>query len=201
MNNKNIINALEKNNYQVSFFNTQTEAIHYLQNEIKDEVIGFGDSKTMSDMHLNEFLSINNHVIDPKSAKNNDEFLSIAKECLTTDIFLTSVNAITEDGIIVNLDGTGNRVAGSIFGHKKVYYIVGVNKITHNLEEAIWRVRNIAAPQNAKRLDLRTPCAIKCDKCYNCSSPDRICNGLLIEYKKMNDMDMEVILINESLGF
>lgn len=114
---------------------------------------------------------------------------------------MTSVNGLTEDGVIVNIDGTGNRVAGSLFGHKKVYYIVGKNKIASDIEAAIWRARNIAAPKNSARLGLRTPCAVKCDKCYNCSSPDRICNALLIEFKKMDDIDMEVVLINEDLGF
>lgn len=201
MNMKHIIESFERNRYKVSFFETSNEAIQYLEGEIDSCIVGFGDSQTISDLNLNEILSHKNKVIDPKKAENNEEFLEIAKKCLTTDIFLTSVNAITEDGIIVNLDGTGNRVAGSIFGHKKVYYIVGVNKITENLESAIWRVRNVAAPQNAKRLGLRTPCVLKGDKCYNCASPDRICNGLLIEYKKMNDMEMEIILINEVLGF
>lgn len=99
------------------------------------------------------------------------------------------------------MDGTGNRVAGSLLGHKKVYYIIGRNKITDDVEKAVWRVRNVAAPMNAKRYELKTPCAIKGDKCYNCSSPDRICNALLIELKKMNDIEMEVVLINEDLGF
>ena len=116
-------------------------------------------------------------------------------------MFLTSVNGVTEDGILINLDGTGNRVAGSLFGHKKVYFIVGKNKIAPDMEKSIWRVRNIAAPHNAQRLKLRTPCAIKADKCYNCASPDRICNGLMIMMKKMNDIDMEVVLINEELGY
>ena len=73
--------------------------------------------------------------------------------------------------------------------------------IAPDMEQAIWRVRNIAAPQNARRLKLRTPCAVKADKCYNCASPDRICNGLMIMMKKMNDIDMEVLLINAELGY
>ena len=83
----------------------------------------------MVQMELKKKLSVNNTVFDPKDEKNNDEFLKIAKKCLTTDIFMTSVNGLTEDGVIVNIDGTGNRVAGSLYGHKKVYYIVGKNKI------------------------------------------------------------------------
>ena len=140
-------------------------------------------------------------MLDPKQSVDNDDFLRIAKDCLTTEVFITSVNGLTADGVIINMDGTGNRVAGSLFGHRKVYYVIGRNKIAPDLEQAIWRVRNVAAPQNAKRLQLRTPCALRGDKCYNCASSDRICNGLLIQMKKMNDMDMEVLLIDEDLGF
>lgn len=197
----NVAKSLMKNRYEVSVFENKEKATEYLMSLYNNEIIGFGDSETMVQMDLKNKLSVNNTIIDPKDGKDNDEFLAIAKKCLTTDIFMTSVNSLTENGVIINIDGTGNRVAGSLFGHKKVYYIIGKNKIAPDIESAIWRARNIAAPKNATRLKLRTPCAIKCDKCYNCSSPDRICNALLIEFKKMNDIDMEVILINEDLGF
>jgi len=196
-----VAKALEKNRYQVTIWESAAQALAYLNDALDGLVIGFGDSETLSQMGLYEALSTHNTVIDPKQSVDNDDFLRIAKECLTTEIFITSANGLTADGVIVNLDGTGNRVAGSLFGHKKVYYVIGKNKIAPDLEQAIWRVRNIAAPQNAKRLQLRTPCAIRGDRCYNCASPDRICNGLLIQMKKMNDIEMEVLLIDEALGF
>jgi len=102
---------------------------------------------------------------------------------------------------LVNIDGTGNRVAGALFGHEKVYFVAGINKVVPTLEDAIWRARNIAAPKNAMRLGLRTPCAKKGDRCYDCSSPDRICNGMMIHFKKMNDIDMEIVIINKQIGF
>ena len=198
---QNVAKALEKNRYDVKVFETKEEAAAYLDGLFDNMVIGFGDSQTMVQMGLHDKLAAHNMVIDPYRSADNDDFLRIAKDALTTEVFLTSVNGLTEDGVIVNLDGTGNRVAGSLFGHKKVYFIVGKNKIAPDMEQAIWRVRNIAAPQNARRLKLRTPCAVKADKCYNCASPDRICNGLMIMMKKMNDIDMEVLLINEELGY
>lgn len=199
---QSVIKALENNRYSVSYFTSNVEAAGYLNSSLDHVVIGFGDSETLSQMRLYEKLSTHNTVYDPKQNKNNNEFLDIAKKCLTTEVYLTSVNAMSETGELVNIDGTGNRVAGSLFGHKKVYYVIGTNKIESNLEKAIWRARNIAAPQNAKRLGLRTPCAIKGDHCYNCSSPDRICNALTIYWKKMNDVDdVEIILIDENLGF
>ena len=119
---------------------------------------------------------------------------------MLTDVFLCSVNALTEDGILVNMDGTGNRVAAALFGHEKVYYVAGVNKICPDLDHAIWRLRNIAAPRNCLRKHKATPCAKWGDRCYNCASPERICNGLLIEFKKMSNMEMEVVLVGECLG-
>ncbi len=120
---------------------------------------------------------------------------------MNTDYFFLSVNGLTENGDIVNLDSEGNRLAGSLFGHKKVFYVIGTNKISENLEKAIWRVRNVASPKNAMRFNLKTPCAIKGDKCYDCKSPQRICSSLLIHYKKPNSSEAEVILIDETLGF
>ena len=198
---QNVAKALEKNRYDVKVFETKEEAVAYLDGLFDNMVIGFGDSQTMVQKGLHDTLAAHNKVIDPYRSVDNDDFLRIAKDALTTEVFLTSVNGVTEDGILINLDGTGNRVAGSLFGHKKVYFIVGKNKIAPDMEKSIWRVRNIAAPHNAQRLKLRTPCAIKADKCYNCASPDRICNGLMIMMKKMNDIDMEVVLINEELGY
>lgn len=196
------INALKKNRYSVSFFKTSQEAADYIDSRIDGKVVGFGDSATMSSMKLYERLSAHNQVHDPNQSKDNDEFLEIAEKCLTTEIYLTSVNAMSPEGHLVNIDGTGNRIAGSLFGHKKVYFVAGTNKIEPTLEKAVWRARNIAAPKNAKRYNLATPCAVKGDKCYDCASPDRICNALTIHLKKMNDVeDVEVILIDEELGF
>lgn len=201
MNLRKVAAALEKNRYTVRCFETKEAAADYLAESLTGLTIGFGDSETLEQMGMDARLSVRNQVTNPKRYSDNDEFLAAARSCLTAEVFLTSVNALTEDGILVNLDGTGNRVAGSLFGHRKVYYVVGRNKIMPDIQQAVWRVRNVAAPRNASRYHLRTPCAIKGDRCYNCSSPERICNGLLIELKKMNDMDMEVLLIDEDLGF
>ncbi len=123
-------------------------------------------------------------MVDP-STYSGAEFNEVAKKTLLTDVFLTSVNGVAETGELVNIDGTGNRVAGSLFGHKKIYFVFGINKIELTLEKTIWRARNIAAPQNAKRFGYKTPCAVKGDRCYDCSSPDRICNTLNIHFRKM----------------
>lgn len=195
------IENLKRKKYQVSFFATAKEAALYLDKSIDNKLVGFGDSETMLSMHLYELLTKHNEVIDPMHCKEGENFWTTAKKCLTTDIFLTSVNGLAETGEMVNIDGTGNRVAGSLFGHDKVYFVVGVNKIAPTLDEAIYRARNIAAPMNAARHEFKTPCAVKQDKCYDCMSPDRICCGQMIYYQKMRNIEMEVVLINESLGF
>ena len=183
------VKKLEQKGYKVRTFRQKEKAAQYLQEQFHNDTIGFGDSQTLLHMGLYALLSKNNIVYDPNQFDDNDNFLKTAKKALTAKYFLTSVNAITEDGIIINMDGTGNRVAGSLFGQEKVFFIFGTNKIVSNIEEGVWRTRNIAAPQNAKRIGCNTPCALKGDRCYDCNSPYRICSGLLIQYKKMNDSD------------
>ena len=195
------VKKLEQKGYKVRTFRQKEKAAQYLQEQFHNDTIGFGDSQTLLHMGLYALLSKNNIVYDPNQFDDNDNFLKTAKKALTAKYFLTSVNAITEDGIIINMDGTGNRVAGSLFGHEKVFFIFGTNKIVSNIEEGVWRTRNIAAPQNAKRIGCNTPCALKGDRCYDCNSPYRICSELLIQYKKMNDSDAEIIIIDEDLGF
>lgn len=196
------IKSLQRNRFTVSYFETAAEAAEYIDKNIDGKTVGFGDSATMHSMELYKKLSAHNTVHDPYQSKDNDEFLEIAMRCMDTEIYLTSVNALSETGEMVNIDGTGNRVAASLFGHKKVYFVVTTNKIEESLEKAIWRARNIAGPKNAAKYNLSTPCVVKGDKCYNCASPERICNTLNIYLKKMNDVDeVEVVLINEKLGF
>ena len=155
MNIKSVIRALEKNRYSVNYFETAQRAADYIDEQIDNQIVGFGDSATMNDMKLYKRLSEHNTVYDPNQSKDNDEFIEIAMKTLTAEVYLTSVNAMSETGEMVNIDGTGNRVAGSLFGHNKVYFIVSTNKIVPTLEDAVYRARNVAAPKNAKRYNLK----------------------------------------------
>ncbi len=195
-----ILEALKNKGYIASYFEKAEEAGEYLDKKIDNKTVGFGDSATLLSMDLFSKLSAHNEVYDPQNCSEDMGFIATAKKCLATEIYLTSVNALSATGELVNIDGTGNRVAGSLFGHEKVYFVSGINKLVPTLEDAIWRARNIAAPQNAMRLGLDTPCAKRGDRCYDCSSPHRICNGMVIHLKKMNDINMEIVLINEQLG-
>jgi hypothetical protein len=111
------------------------------------------------------------------------------------------VNALSENGEIVNIDATGNRVASIFYGHDLVYLLIGENKIEPDYDSALYRARNVAAPLNAKRLGKKTPCAVKADKCYNCNSPDRICRALSVLWEKPMAAEIEVLLIHENLGY
>ncbi len=116
------------------------------------------------------------------------------------DVFLTSANAITEDGIIVNIDGNANRVSAIAQGPRKVLFIVGMNKVCDDVDGALKRARNVAAPVNAQRFNIDTPC-VKTGSCMDCKSPDTICcQFLFTRYSKHKDR-IHVILVNDSLGF
>ena len=116
-------------------------------------------------------------------------------------VYLTSANGLAETGEIINIDGNGNRTASMLYGHKKVVFLIGRNKLAPTYEEALWRARNIAAPKNAQRLNRKTPCAINGDRCYDCKSPDRICRGLAVLWEAISGVEMEVLLIDEDLGY
>ena len=116
------------------------------------------------------------------------------------DVFLASCNAITEDGVLVNIDGNANRVSAIAFGPKKVVLIVGMNKVCGDLDGAMKRARNVAAPINAQRFGLSTPCA-KTGACFDCKSPDTICCQFLITRFSRHAGRIHVILVNDDLGF
>lgn len=116
------------------------------------------------------------------------------------DIFLSSANAITNDGIMVNIDGNANRVSCIAQGPKKVVFIVGMNKVCSDLDEAMKRARNVAAPANAQRFDIKTPCK-ETGKCFDCKSPDTICCQFLITRYSRHADRIHVILVNDTLGF
>ena len=207
MDTEKTIRALEHNHYRVTYFATAEEATAYLDREINGKTVGFGDSQTMISMRLFERLSTHNTVHDPAQSKSLEEFFEISKRALTTEVYLTSVNALSETGEMVNIDGGGNRLAGSLFGHERVFFVAGVNKIAPDLPAAIERARHHAGPMNAKKYELSTPCVQygnkmgRYEKCFDCDHPDRICNAMVIYMKKMEEVDAEVVLINESLGY
>ncbi len=197
---RRFIDNLKHRGYEVSVFDTGAEAAAYLNGAINGKTVGFGDSETMLSMGLYDMLAAHNEVHDPMHRPEGESFRDTARKTLLTDVFLTSVNAMSETGELVNIDGMGNRVAGSLFGHEKVYFVVSLSKLCPTLDDAILRARNVAAPKNAARHNFTTPCAAQGDRCYDCAAKDRICNALIVHYRKMRGIEMEVILLREPLG-
>lgn len=199
------IKALERNKFVVHYFETGPEAVAYLKNRIQNKCVAIGDSRTLLEIGVHDALSeVNEDITDIQRPLPGESFRDTALRTMGRDVFLTSVNALSQTGEMVNIDGTGNRVAASLFGSQEVFFVLGVNKITPDLASAIYRARNVAAPLNSKKNKKSSlnPCATLEEKCYDCGSPDRICNALTIYYKKMRNMQiMEIIIINESLGF
>ena len=191
---------LESNGFTVSVFSTGAEAADYLDHEIDGKTVGIGGSMTISQLGLFDRLAAHNTLYSHWHTDGSPA--EAIRQATTTDTYLLSANAIAAStGEILNIDGTGNRVSSSLFGHKKVYFVAGKNKISPDYESALFRLRNVVAPKNAQRLGRNTPCAANADKCYNCNSPERICNALVVFYKKIGAMDMEVVLIDEELGY
>ena len=192
--------AIRRHGFEVHVFATAAEAADFLDAEIDGKFVGLGDSMTIGSMGLYERLCAHNpKVLDPQQGKDHPEFDALADACWNAEVFLTSVNAIAETGELVNIDGHGNRVAQSIHGHERVYFVAGRNKIEPTLERAVWRARNIAAPLNAKRHGFTTPC-VEAGHCCDCAHPQRICNALMIYLHPMLAMEGVVVLIDEDMG-
>ena len=191
----------EKHGFHAVSFETKEEAAAYLNAAIDGISVAYGGSMTIAQMGLLDLLKTHNDVIGHWDIPAGMSKAEVYAKAAVTDVYLTSANGASETGELVNIDGFGNRVSSSLFGHKKVYFIVGVNKLEPTLDKAIWRARNIASPKNAQRLNRKTPCAAKGDRCYDCNSPERICNGILIHARKMSSCEMEIVFVNEPLGF
>ena len=197
--------AVEKNlkdrGFEVVCFETSSEAVTYLDTKIDHQTVGFGGSVTLEQIKLFETLQSHNtvfwHQRIPKGKTSNEIRLAANH----AEIYVSSVNGLAETGEIINIDGNCNRVASIFYGHKKVYLVIGKNKLEKDYDSALYRARNIASPLNAKRAGVKTPCAIKGDKCYDCKSPERICRGLSVLWGKPMTGEFEVILIHEELGF
>ena len=189
---------LEQRGFRVSTFATAAEAAAYLDGAIDGATVGFGGSITVQEMGLYEKLGTHNQVI--WHWKGDPDAHTRAAQA---QVYIASANGLAETGEIINIDGAGNRVASTLFGHQRVYFVIGRNKLAPTFEEALWRARNIAAPKNAQRLNKKTPCAVKGDRCYDCKSPERICRGLVVLWEPMMGMEesTEIVLVDEDLGY
>jgi hypothetical protein len=195
--------ALERREFKVKIFKTAEDAKQAILDMIpKDKSAGAGGSQTLVGMGVLEALrERGNTVFSAYLAKKFGEDEKAARACETgADYYLTSSNAVTESGKLYNTDGAANRVSSMFYGPGTIIVVAGKNKIVKNITAARARIKSVAAPLNAKRLECGTPC-VKSGKCEDCDSEDRICRITVIHEWAPKDRDMYVFLVNEDLGF
>jgi L-lactate utilization protein LutB len=196
---KNLI----KNGFKVKIFDSEEEAKDYLLKTIsKGEEIGVGGSKTLRDINIVQALKERgNRVYDHwEAGLSPEEILEIRRKQLLCDVFLTSSNAVTEKGEIVNREGVGNRINAMTFGPKRVFIVVGKNKIVKDIDSAIDRIKKISAPMRNKSLNTKNPC-VKKGECMDCNLPTRICRVTHIIHRCPSNSDITVVIIKKDLGY
>lgn len=193
-----VIKGLESRNMSGYYAANKEEALKKALELIPEgSSIAMGGCMSAVEIGLVDALKMGNyHYIDRAKMEPREGLLA----SYDADVFLSSANAMTDDGIIVNIDGNSNRVSCIAQGPKKVVFIVGMNKVCDDLDGAMKRARNVAAPINAQRFDVNTPCK-KTGKCFDCKSPDTICCQFLITRFSRHAGRIHVILVNDELGF
>ncbi len=197
-----LVDSLEKRWIKGYYAENKEEALKIALELIPEgSSVGYGGSMTLDQIGLKDALDNEHyHLIRRELAKTPEETREKYIEIYGSDVYITSSNAITEDGILVNIDGNGNRLSAICYGPRKVVFIVGVNKIAKDLDAAKLRARNTAAPINCARLSLDTPCQTA-GSCVNCMNPKTICSQFLVtRCNKLPDR-MHVIVVNEELGY
>jgi len=197
------IEGLRKCNMEGYFVNDEVELIELLKELIpENSVVGVGDSMTLFETGVIDFLRKGNYIFLDKYREGitSEEKREIYIKNFSVDTFICSTNALTESGELYNIDGNGSRVAPMLYGPKQVILVAGINKIVRDIEEAEKRVRQYAAPIDAKRLGKDTPCTAL-GYCIDCKSPNRICNDFVIIRGQFVKGRIKVIIVNKQLGY
>lgn len=189
---------LEGRGFRVHRFASGTEAAEFLVQTLHGTSIGIGGSVTIDTLGVYDRLCGSNEVF--WHWKNHAP--ETRERAGKAETYLCSANGVSENGEIVNIDGFGNRVAGTIYGPERVFLVVGKNKIAPDLTGAIDRARNIAAPLNARRLNRHTPCAVGEPRCHDCRSPEKVCGVMTVFFMPPTSIkEFHVILVDEDLGY
>lgn len=200
---KKVIENLKKRHMTGYYCKTPEEAVSLASSLIKKgSSVSWGGTMTISEIGMMDALRSREDLtlLDRSTAQNQEEVEKIYRQVFSADSYIMSTNAITLDGELLNIDGTGNRVAALIYGPKQVIILAGMNKVCKDLEEAMTRVRNIASPPNCIRLNKKTPCAVT-GVCGNCLSEDCICNQIVTTRNSRDPERIKVILIEGSWGY
>ncbi len=198
-----MIKNLKRRNMEAFYCPTGKNAVEKVSELIADgSTVTWGGTATIRDLGIPQTLKNRStlNVLDRDTVETPEEKVQMYLKAFTADVYLTSANAISEDGVIVNIDGNGNRVAAISWGPKKVIFVIGLNKVAQTIEAAIARARGIASPINSQRFDINTPCRID-GTCHNCNSPESICSYVHILRNSRNGNRHIVILVGEDLGY
>lgn len=196
-----VLKALKKRNFNPVYVEDRLAAREEVLSRIAPgSPVGIGGSMTIESLQVEDELRVRGCPVYWHWKSPPEEMLQVRKDAAGTKYYLTSTNALTEDGRLVNVDGAGNRVAAMIFGPETVILVAGVNKIVPDLEAAMDRIKTIATPLNARRLGLDVPCLRK-GECVDCFPPRRICNVTSIIEGRPVLTDFQVILVGEDLGY
>lgn len=197
-----VAEALNKRHFEAYYCPDRAEALEKILELIpQDHVVSWGGAATVDELGVKEALRQRGQaVIDRETAKDAQERQQMLKQALTCDTFLMGSNAISADGQLVNIDGTGNRVAALCFGPTQVVVVVGMNKVAGDLDGAMRRAREVAAPMNAQRFPLKTPCVAN-GLCGDCKGPDSICAQIVTTRLCKPAGRIKVVLVGEDLGF
>ena len=197
-----IIKNLQRRHMEGFYCPTAAEAIKKVSELIPDgSSVTWGGTMTVRDLGIPDELRKRGtlEVLDRDLVESPEEKLAMYLRAFSTDVYLTSANAISEDGVIVNIDGNGNRVAAITWGPKKVIFVIGLNKVAQTPEVALARARSTASPINAARFDITTPCQVD-GVCHNCNSPESICN--YVHFLRNSPKGRHtVVLVGENLGY
>ena len=199
---KTIIKNLQRRHIEGFYCPTAEEAVKTVSQLIEDgSSVTWGGTMTVRDLGIPEALKSRGtlEVLDRDLVVTNEEKQAMYLRAFSADVYLSSANAISEDGVIVNIDGNGNRVAAITWGPKKVIFVIGLNKVAQTVEAALARARSTASPINAARFDIKTPCQTD-GVCHNCNSPESICN--YVHFLRNSPKGRhKVVLVGENLGY
>ena len=195
------VEALNKRHFEAYYCSTAAEAVEkVLELTPKTDVVSWGGAMTVDELGIKQRMAQEGYtLLDRDNAQTPEEKQAIMRQALTCGTFLMSSNAISKDGQLVNIDGNGNRVAAMCFGPRQVVVVAGMNKVLGTLDDAVARAHNVAAPANAQRFGVKTPCGLT-GQCGDCTSPDCICSKLVITRFCMPERRIKVVLVGEDLG-
>lgn len=196
-----VIENLNKRGFEARLFETAAELKEAVLKEVGvGRTVGIGGSVTIRDLGIEKMLKEAGNTVYAHMELSGPEAAVARKQATQAEVYLLSCNAFTEDGLLINVDGTGNRIVSSIFGVPEAIFITGKNKLCKDLEEGLWRIRNVANPQNVARIGLDLPCG-EAGRCIDCGSPKCICRVTSIHEHPATTTKTLVYILNADMGY